>query len=199
MVAVASIAIGVIVGAVLFFSLLGGRPSIGFVDFETQLVADDRLRREAAESLADLLETGSEENLAAADAFTSSYDAVARPWDAFHADYDSWRSIEGGCSRSDAAGTLGVFVNRFGDLVKDVRSLPRATVLRPLGELMIEAAEREERALLSVRNGWRPFDTTVYAAFDEGRSAANKLRRQVVAGLNDLFFLYDITPADLTP
>ena len=65
--------------------------------------------------------------------------------------------------------------------------------MRPLGELLVEAIEREERALRELRNNWLPFDSDVYQGFDRERNAAGRLRRQVVAGLNSLISQYDLT------
>ena len=50
----------------------------------------------------------------------------------------------------------------------------------------------EVRALRGLRNEWRPFDSSVYGAFDGERDAAGKLRRQVAVGLQDLLARYQI-------
>ena len=57
----------------------------------------------------------------------------------------------------------------------------------------MEAVEREEQALRSLRNAWRPFDTGIYGELDSERSAAGKLRRQVAAGNQDLLARYEIS------
>ena len=80
---------------------------------------------------------------------------------------------------------LGEFVVGFGDIATDVRAVPRATALRTLGELLIEAAEREAQAVAGLRAEWQPFEAAVYEQFDLSRNAANKLRRQVSSGLQD--------------
>jgi len=74
----------------------------------------------------------------------------------------------------------------FGSIATDVRAVPRTIALRTLGELLIETAEREALAIASLRAGWQPFDSTVYDQFDLSRTAANKLRRQVSSGLEEL-------------
>jgi len=73
-----------------------------------------------------------------------------------------------------------------------VRDLPRATFLRPLGELMVEAAEREEGALKELRTSWRPFDPQVFQTLDRQRNTSGKLRRQVALGIQELLESYGI-------
>ena len=69
-----------------------------------------------------------------------------------------------------------------------------------VGQPAISAQIRKlEQALGELRSSWKPFDASVYQPFDQGRNGANKLRRQVVAGLNDLLSQYDISPEELAP
>ena len=73
-----------------------------------------------------------------------------------------------------------------------MRDLPRATFLRPLGELMVEAAEREESALRELRTSWRPFDPQAFQTLDRQRNTSGKLRRQVALGIAELLESYGI-------
>ena len=125
-------------------------------------------------------------------AFAIQYNLLAQKWDEFHSDYDEWRANEGGCDRSVAIASLGQFSLRFGELTSKVWALPNTAFLRPVGELFVEAAEREEETLRVLRNSWRPFDSEVYATLDRERSAVRKLRRQVVVGVQDLLSRYAI-------
>jgi len=63
-----------------------------------------------------------------------------------------------------------------------------------MGELLVEAAEREERALRDLGDSWQPYDPSVYAAVDQERTTANKIRRQVTAGLQELLERFEISP-----
>ena len=92
---------------------------------------------------------------------------VTQDWDAFHEDYDDWRATEGGCDQAEAIQALGEFVSRFDALTDAVRALTPATFLRPLGELLVVAAELEDEALRQLRNTWHPFDASVYEALDQ--------------------------------
>ena len=140
----------------------------------------------------------SEESEASVDEFATRYGALAGRWDKFHQDYDQWRGTEGGCDRSEVAKALGQFALTFGGLADRVRALPRATFLRPMGELFAEAAEREEEAIRHLRNTWRPFDTEVYQTLDRERSGVKRLRRQVEAGVQDLLGRYDIPTKEVS-
>ena len=130
--------------------------------------------------------------------FTKQYNLLLRAWNQFHNGYDVWRQSEGGCDRPKAIERLGSFTISFGELATAVRDLPRATLLRPLGELLVEAAEREEQSLRDLRNTWRPFDSEVYVALDRERNTAGKLRRQVVAGVQDLLSQYEISEQEIS-
>ena len=169
-----------------------------FVAFETQLVAGNGARGAASTLLSSIVTGASAETGITAAAFKNSYQAVATSWDRFHQDYDEWRTSNGGCDVTGALDRLGEFVVAFGTIATDVRSVPRATALRTLGELLIEAAEREAQAVAGLRAAWQPFEASVYEQFDLSRNAANKLRRQVSSGLEELLAQNGISQADLT-
>ena len=162
--------------------------------FDGQLVEANRLLRQAAQELAAVQEEVSQESRAAVTGFSNQYDALLRQWDAFHQDYDSWRRTEGGCDRAAAVAALGGFTLQFRDLAVSVGDLPRATFLRTLGELMVEAAQGEEQALRDLRNTWRPFDPQVFQTLDHSRNNAAKLRRQVDLGLQELLERFGVSP-----
>jgi len=167
-------------------------PSL-FDAFDAQLVESNGARRQALQELAAVLKDVSEDNRAAAEGFDSQYNALLQKWNSFHSDYNEWRSTEGGCDRTSAVIALGKFTLQFADLSSSVRELPRATFLRPLGQLMVEAAEREEQAFRELRTNWHPFDAQVYQSLDRQRNTAGKLRRQVALGIQELLERYDIS------
>ena len=125
--------------------------------------------------------------------FTQQYNLLRRDWDGFHRDYDGWRRSDGGCNRSQVVQDLGRFALTFSEIADDARSLPSATVLRPMGEIMVEAAEREERALKALRDHWQPYDAATYRSLDQERSASGKLRRQVAVGIGELLERFGIS------
>jgi hypothetical protein len=168
-----------------------------FDAFDAQLIASNSLRRDVAHVLTDLTEDARGVSRDAVDDFTSQYAALALKWDAFHQGYDVWRVSEGGCDRAQVVATLRGFVLQFGEVANSVRSLPRAVFLQPMGELFVEAAEREEETLKALRSGWRPFDAAVYHALDQERIDARRLRRQATSGLRDLLARYDITAREV--
>jgi len=162
--------------------------------FDSQIATSNASREEARRSLTLVKEDISAETKAAVADFTNEYDRLIRDWNSFHRSYDQWRKTNGGCNRSQVIQALGRFGVSFSEIAIDARNLPAATVLRPMGELLVEAAEREERALKDLANAWQPYDAKVYATLDQERTAANKLRRQVTVGLQELFERFGISP-----
>ena len=168
-----------------------GEPTL-FDFFDVEVVDANAARRQAGLELASALESVSSDRRNAIEAFVTQYTALNEEWAAFHGDYDGWRSTEGGCNRTKAVQALGGFAIRASELSGDVRDLPRATFLRPLGELMVEAAEREEGALKELRTSWRPFDPQVFQTLDRQRNTSGKLKRQVALGIQELLESYGI-------
>ena len=164
-----------------------------FDAFDVQLVDTNAARLGARHDLEDILEDISEETQIEVREFTAAYKQLLRNWDSFHTEYDQWRRDGGGCDQSEAAATLAGFTVAFSKISSAVRDLPTATVLRPLGEILIEAAEREERALREVRDTWRPNEAEVYQTLDQERSTAGRLRRQVTNGIQELLERYGIS------
>ena len=171
---------------------VGGDPTL-FDSFDVQIVEANSARREAQRELASAVKSISEESRIAVESFASQYEALIEERDAFHRDYDGWRSTEGGCDRTKTVEALGGFSLRSAELSDLARALPRATFLRPLGELMVEAAEREEGAMGELRTSWRPFDPQVFQALDRQRNTSGKLRRQVALGIQELLESYGIS------
>ena len=167
-----------------------------FDEFDAQIVEANAARRNARQRLAQAQDGVSGDTRAAVELFASEYGLLLKQLDAFHENYDNLRGTEFGCDRTKAVEALGDFAIRFAELSNNVRDLPRATFLRTMGELLVEAVEREEEALRELRNTWRPFDAEVYESLDQQRNTAGKLRRQVSLGIQELLELYGITLTD---
>ena len=168
-----------------------------FDAFDSQLADGNTLRRRAVLMLAGLVEETGEDAQAATEQFAQQYGLVLDQWDSFHSGYDEWRLTEGGCDRSKAAETLGRFTTEFAALTRRAREMSGATVLGPLRELLVEAAEIEEGGLRDLRGSWRPFDSEVYTAHEGRRASAARLLRQVATGLQNLLDQHDIAaPAE---
>ena len=171
-----------------------GDPGL-FDAFDEQVVLTNSLRWQATLALDRAQAESSENDRAAADAFASAYGVLLGRWQDFHAGYDRWLANEGGCDRGAVAKDLGEFTLRMGDIAASARSLPQAPPLSPLGELTVEAAQRESEALRLFRDSWTPFDPTVYQDLDRELAAAGILRRQAQLGLQDLLLRYAISPS----
>ena len=171
---------------------IGVDASGAFDALEEQIAQTSESRREARLVLDEAVRETSAANRAAVASFANDYDSLLDNWRSFHQEYDTWLATEGGCDRADVTAALGDFASRVGEIASSARQLPRATALRPLGELTVEAAEREEEALNDLRGNWRPFATSVYEDLDRELTASGKLRRQVDLGLQELLERYGI-------
>ena len=165
-----------------------------FESYEAQLVASNTSRRHASEAMAELNLSLSEDQLGVVAEFNRQYQGLLSDWDEFHLDYNLWRVGEGGCNREDAIKILADLGARFNQLAADVGDFPNTTVLRPMGELLVEAVRREASSLMDLRDQWRPFDAGIYQPLRQERVVADKLRRQVAVGIQDLLEQYGINP-----
>ena len=169
-----------------------------FGTFDALVVLGANKRRQVTELLNDILRETSQESNDAALALEESLLAVTNLWNEFHREYAQWRSTQEGCDRLAAVETLGTFSVRFGELAASARTLPSLTVMRPLVELLVEAAEQEGDAMRQLRDSWVPFDTRVYARYDQKRNEASRLRRQVSSSLSALLPEYGISAQEVT-
>ena len=163
-----------------------------FQVFGAQLVESNAARRHATETLADVLREVSQDARAQIDEFEVAYQSLAAAWSSFDEEYLVWRRTEGGCDSTAAIEALGKFNTDFSALARRVRALPSVPPLLSLGEIFVEAVDREERALRDLRDEWRPFDATIYMELETQRNAVAKLRRQVAAGLANILARYQI-------
>ena len=173
-------------------SIQAGDPGL-FDAFDEQLGLTNQARREAGLALAGAVSAASADSRAAVTSFTIGHDGLVRSWDGFHGDYDSWMAAEGGCNRAEVTAAIGGFALRMGEIAASARQLPKAQPLRPLGELTVEAAQREEEALRQLRANWSPFEASVYQALARELTASGKMRRQVSLGILELLDRYGIS------
>ena len=154
--------------------------------FDTQIALVNRLRRERRNDLNDArasLTGVGQENLTA---FLKQVRPLDQEWDELHSDYDDWRRTNGGCDQGQALAALGELATRFSETVRDVKNLPSPTLVRETGEILIQAVEREQAAVLSLRETWRSQDTSAFGRYTADRAFAETLRRQVALDLQDL-------------
>ena len=167
-----------------------------FYAFDAQLVEANTARRKAGQLLSKIEEEVSDDGRKEVNGFAAQHKRLMAQLDDFRDDYDEWRSTEGGCDRAEVIGALGGFTARFSDLSAEVRGLPKATFLRPMGELLVEAADREHKSVRDLRNTWEPFNAGVYDDVDRQRDTSDKLRRQVSSGIGELAARYGLSLSD---
>ena len=165
-----------------------------FRKFEEELVFANASRRDAKGALDQLNLSLSEDQLNAVAEFSGQLQALMVNWNEFHQDFDAWRADEGGCDRLGAIDALLEIGAGYNDLSAEVSRLPNTMVLRPFGELLVEAVRRESSALDDLKNSWRPFDAGIYQGLRQERTAADNQRRQVGVGIQDLLDQYGVAP-----
>ena len=165
-----------------------------FARFEEELVFANASRRDARGALDELKLSLSADRLNAVAAFSDQLQTLMVDWNDFHRDFDSWRADEGGCDRLAAIDALAEIGAGYTDLSVGISRLPNTAVLRPFGELLVEAVRRESSALDDLKNSWRPFDAGIYQRLRQERTAADNQRRQVRVGIQDLLDQYGAAP-----
>ena len=169
-----------------------GSDEPSFTDADAKVSDADDAREQVDDELQSILDE-SPDKIADIDAFRQEYDLLIPNWEAFHNDYNEWHRTEGGCNRVEVAKWLGTFALSFGDISKQVNNLPQASFLRPMGDSLVDAAQREEEALRILRNTWRPFAKNAYRALDQERDNAVRLRRQANVGVQELLQRYGMS------
>jgi len=172
----------------------GGTGSLGvaldgatvFDVFDTQIALVNRLRRALGNELRDARASLTESGQADLAVFLWQTRALDREWDDLHDSYDDWRRTNGGCDQAQALEALGRLAQKFSQTVRDVKDLSSLPLVREMGEQLIQAVEREQAAVLSLRESWRSLDTRAFARYTAERAFADSLRRQVDLHLQDL-------------
>ena len=172
----------------------GASSAAAFGAFDGDVQDSKDKLKETEKELKDLTEDGPVKDTAAVQDFAREFDELLASWNGFHREFDDWMDSEGGCDRSEVIQTLGEMSVEFGRLVDRARDLPTASYLRPMGGLVVEAAEGEEEALRVLRNTWRPFGADVYKALDRQRADAGRSRRQASVGVQELLDRFQVSP-----
>ncbi len=142
--------------------------------------------KQAARTLRSIADVDVEESLGELATFNSEHRQLRSAWDDFHDEYNAWRESEGGCNRADAIGELDQFSRRMSSLTRDVRALPQTGFLLPMYTLVVDAAEREENAMRTLRFTWQPFTVDAFKGLHEQRVVTDGLRRETAIGLGEL-------------
>ena len=171
-------------------------PATNDTPMESALSPQDELDAAVSESLesledtsqtiAETVEDKSAEYLADVNNFNAEYSGLVREWSSFHGQFSDWRERNGGCDQVEVSGELEQFSQGAGELSRQARDLPQAGFLLPIYSLVVEAAERDETAMRTLSNSWRPFAVDVFRAVDEERLGADRLRRQASIALQEL-------------
>ena len=112
------------------------------------------VQQEVEDALADLKEEASAASRDLLDSFSETLSSLNEDWDTFHRDYDTFRSEQRKLIASERAVRLSKLVAQFGELGMQVRNLPKAQLIRPVTDILVEAAEQEDLALRKLRDAF---------------------------------------------
>ena len=153
---------------------------------EADMEKSEALLKQVRDAVKELGDDDPSENLAKLLDFERGYNVLVGKWSDFHGGYNDWRGTEGGCSRTQVLRALDQFSLDFAELALGVRDLPQASHLLSAYTLLMDAVGREEGAIRSLRNSWRPFNVDVFKAVDQERVNAENLRRDAGIALQAL-------------
>mgnify|MGYP001560485431 CR=1 FL=1 len=165
--------------------------------YERERLAINKLRRDSAVEVGGITEASLQGNKSLLQQFSTSYGQAGKSWDDFHSQYDEWRNKGGDCDRNTIRQQLSDRLDTFHILAQRVNALPQPAIVRPLAELMTQAAEREEAALRQLRDNWKPYDSSYYQNYEKEWVAIDRLRRQAAAGLTDMMQKSEISASDI--
>lgn len=155
-------------------------------EFATVVEESKAALGQVGQEIEEFIEDKSAEYLVDVQDFDAAYDKLIGVWDSFHGDYDDWRNTDGGCDRIETLRELDRFSRQTAQVSDEVRALPRSGFLLPAYSLLVDAAEQEAAAMRALYNSWRPFATDAFAAVDQERANADRLRQQANTALQEL-------------
>ena len=157
-----------------------------FTKADASVEESETALKQAARTLRSIADVDVEESLGELATFNSEHRRLRSAWDDFHDDYNAWRENEGGCDRADVISELDQFSLRMSSLASDVRALPQTGFLLPMYTLVVDAAEREDTAMRTLRYTWEPFTVDAFKGLHEQRIVTDGLRRETAIGLEEL-------------
>ena len=153
---------------------------------EEVLVRAESVLVEVDQSIEEIVEDKSAEQLADLEEFLSEFEAFVSEWSAYYEEFSEWRATNGGCDQVEVVQDLNEYSQRAAELARTVRDLPQTGLLLPVYVLVAESAERDANAMRTLANTWTPFAVDSFKAVDEERVASGRLRRQASIALEEL-------------
>ena len=157
-----------------------------FAKADASVEESETALKQAARTLRSIADVDVEKSLGELATFNSERRRLRSAWDDFHDTYNDWLESEGGCNRAAVISELDQFNLRMTTLSRDARALPQTGFLLPMYTLMVDAAEREETAMRTLRYTWQPFTVDAFKGLYEQRVVTDGLRRETAIGLEEL-------------
>ena len=155
-------------------------------EFATVVEESKAVLGQVGQEIEEFIEDKSAEYLVDVQDFDAAYGRLIGVWDSFHGNYDDWRNTDGGCDRIETLRKLDRFSRQAAQVSDEVRGLPRSGFLLPAYSLLLDAAEQEAAVMRALYNSWRPFAIDAFAAVDQERASADRLRQQADTALQEL-------------
>ncbi|MBI4307519.1 MAG: hypothetical protein HY684_01790 [Chloroflexi bacterium] len=157
-----------------------------FLAYEQERRDITQARRKAVDQAAWLKTVSVAERQQSVAQLSSAWESVARDWDAFHRDWDTWRGQDASRSVAQTAADLPVFSQRFQGILTRLQGLPRSSLVIPVAEALVQAADREGSAMERLRGRFKPDDSALFESFERDRRLAAAERRKAVDRLDEL-------------
>ena len=118
-----------------------------------------------------------EEDQKAIDAFVRRRQVVDGEWLQIRDDFDQWSTGLTACQPNSMREALNEFATGFSAITEQARGLTRAQATGGLADILITAAEEEEKAFRHLRDRWQPGDTALFERIDEQQAQASRAQR----------------------
>lgn len=172
-----------------------GKDASNSYEAERQLIK--KMRNQVALDLDELRKAGLDVNNASLSKYSVRYQDIEQQWDAFHSDYHALRNPASNADRDTISRELLELEKKCDSIIYKTQYLPQSSLLRPLIESLISAAETEQGELRRLQNSWRPYESTAWNNYYQGQRSAEKNRREIRSAFNDLLMKYNLSSKDL--
>ncbi len=161
------------------------RPGDGkpFQNYEENLIKIEEARFDIKQRFDQILSGTEPQNRESLEKFYNGYRIIEGDWDKFHEDYDNWKAT--GMKEEPPSKALPAFVSRYQSILKGIYGLQRPLIGQSIYDLLIDAGEREERALSQLNKNYES-SKEAFNTYEAERLTVEKLRNQLVEDMEEL-------------
>ncbi len=167
-----------------------------FAAYELERLKARKLRSRADAGI-ETVRSAAFEGRAGLSNFSAGLDEIDKQWTGFHQDYDAWRNSASDAARDAITRDLREFETRLNGITLQARGLPQNALLRPLSEMVIGTAEKEQQSLRRLDETFRLYDASAWRAFAQDQQSAERSRRKIKGAFIDLLAKYNLTMKEM--